>query len=209
MRDQVRLRLQEIDSKRRFEGNVLDAAGENDGNNFGATFVDDNERGNVLSFDGAGGDYVDVGNGPSNYDDITVSAWARNKRILVSNRYDIHSYGTWYYLSLDHLSLGDNSIEPHSTVYFNTPTLDENWHHIVYTKVGTTHTIYVDGELDNTFTRDVDISQDKPTFIGHQWTLVVEDIHLDKTVGEIDEVMIFNRALNEDEVKEIYESQNK
>ena len=77
-----------------------DSAGSNSGIIYGGATWTTGKIGNALSFNGIS-NYVDCGNWPSNYDNITVSAWMKTstKGILVSNRYNSGGYGTWYTLS--------------------------------------------------------------------------------------------------------------
>ena len=127
--------------------------------------------GGGLNFDGID-DYVDCGSGASNYDNLTVSAWMKTATngVLVSNRYGSWGYGTWYTLSSTNIEIGDNSQGGYKYLNFNTTTLDGLWHHVVYTKNGTNHAIYVDGSLDQQFISNADISQYNPLFIGRKWT---------------------------------------
>ncbi len=157
--------------------------------------------GTALEFDGLN-DYIDCGSGPSNYDNITISAWMRTytEGILVSNRYSSYSYGTWYTLSSIDIELGDNSWGGYKHLNFNTPTIDGLWHHIVYTKDGINNAVYVDGFLDQSFTSNADISWNVPTFIGRRWT---KNEYISWFNGTIDDVRIYNRALSEEEIGEI------
>jgi hypothetical protein len=179
---------------------AYDSAGDDDGTIYGATWTTGQIDG-ALSFDGVN-DYVDCGSGPSNYDNITVSAWMKTSTegILVSNRYGSYSYGTWYTLSSMDIELGDSVGYQHWN--FNTPTLDGVWHHIVYTKDGINHAVYVDGSLDQSFTSNADISWSNPTFIGRRWTKSSSGNAWFN--GPIDDVRIYNRALTADEVWRLY-----
>ncbi|MBN2019684.1 MAG: S8 family serine peptidase [Sedimentisphaerales bacterium] len=193
----------------RFDEGTGNIANDSSGNNFhgaiiGATWIDDPNRGWCLGFDG-NDDYVDCGNGPSNNDDITVSAWMRTatEGILVSNRYNVDSYGTWYTLSSMDIEVGDNSQGGYRHLNFIMPTLDGNWHHIVYTKNGTSHAIYIDGSPDQVFTSDADISWDVPTYIGKRWT---KSTYASWFNGTIDNVRIYNKSLSPEEILQLYQS---
>lgn len=181
---------------------AYDSAGDNDGTIYGAVWTTGKIDGALL-FDGTN-DYIDCGSGPSNYDAITVSAWMRTttEGILVSNRYNAYSYGTWYTLSSMDVEVGDNSQGGYKHLNFITATLDGVWHHIVYTKNGTNNTVYVDGSLDQEFTSNADISLDVPTFIGRRWT---KGEYVNWFNGTIDDVRIYDRALSAEEIEQIYE----
>lgn len=170
---------------------AYDSAGANTGYVVGATWTT-GKIDSALSFDGTN-DYINCGNGPSNYDDITVSAWMKTSTngALVSNRYSSGSYGTWYTLFSNVIEIGDNSQGGYWYLTFNTPTLDNVWHHIAYTKEGMNHAVYVDGYPDQQFTSNADISRSAPLYIGRRFNL---SSSLNWFNGTIDDVRIYNRA---------------
>jgi len=180
-----------------------DSAGSNHGQLINGPVWTTGQIAGALSFDGIN-DFVNCGSGPSNYDNITVSAWMKTatKGVLVSNRDAGGSYGTWYSLYSSSIEIGDNSQGGYRGVTFNTPTLNNVWHHIVYTKDGINHAIYVDGSLDQQFTSNADISQNSPLFIGKRWTQTSSVFWFN---GIIDDVRIYNRALSAGEVGQLYQ----
>jgi hypothetical protein len=182
-----------------------DFAGTNNGTIYGATWTTGKIAG-ALSFNGTS-NYVGCGSGASNYDNITVSAWMKTSAngVLVSNRYNSGSYGTWYTLSSTGIEIGDNSQGGYRSVTFNASTLNGLWHHIVYTKDGTSHAIYVDGSLDRSFTSNADISWSQPLYIGKRWN---RTSNIGWFNGIIDDVRIYNRALSAGEVAQLYEEAN-
>jgi hypothetical protein len=179
-----------------------DLVGHNDGNLLGGPVWTTGKIGGGLQFDGTN-DYLNCGSGPSNYDNITVSVWMKTSTYgtLVSNCYNSYSYGTWYALYSGSIEIGDNSHGGYKYLDFKTPTLDGLWHHIVYTKDGVNHTVYVDGSLDQQFISNADISWNVPFFIG-RWSTSVMNASWFK--GIIDEVRIYNRALTAEEVAQLY-----
>ncbi len=178
---------------------AYDSAGSNDGNLVNGPVWTTGKIGGGLSFDGTD-DYVNCGSGASNYDNITVSAWMKTSTFgaLVSNHYYYNSYGTWYTLFSNVIEIGDNSQGGYKYLTFNTPTLDGLWHHVVYTKNGINHAIYVDGSLDQQFTSNADISQNVPLFIGRKWITSNSNPWLFN--GIIDDVRIYDRALSAEEI---------
>jgi len=77
------------------------------------------------------------------------------------------------------------------------------WHHYVGVKNSTTIVIYLDGVLNNSLAGIItgSITTTTPFWIGdysatYSWS------------GQIDEVMVFNRALSSSEIKQIYDSQS-
>jgi hypothetical protein len=183
---------------------AYDSVGDSDGQLMNGPMWTTGQIDGALSFDGVN-DYVDCGSGPSNYDNITVSAWMETSTngALVSNRYNSGSFGTWYTLFSNVIEIGDNSQGGYKYLTFNTPTLNNVWHHIVYTKDGTTHAIYVDGILDQQFISNADISWNQPLFIGRRWNKGYSVFWFN---GIIDDVRIYNRALSAEEIEQLYQS---
>jgi hypothetical protein len=184
---------------------AFDSIGTNNGTVYGgATWTTNGKINGALSFDGTN-DYVNCGSGPSNYDNVTVSVWMKTttEGALVSNRDAGGTYGTWFTLFSTNIEIGDgdNSGGGYRHLYFNTNTTDNAWHHVVYTKDGINHTIYVDGAPDLSFTTYADISQISPLFIGLRWNRSNSPSWFN---GTIDEVRIYNRALTADEVHQLY-----
>ncbi len=175
-----------------------DSNGRIDGTIYGATWTTGKING-ALSFDGTN-DYVNCKNGPSNFNNLTVSAWIKTstKGVLVSDRYKSYGNGNWYTLFSNGIELGDSN----QCLNFNADTLDNIWHHIVYIKNGINHTIYVDGSVDQSFVSNVTINQDQPTFFGKRWYQSSDAFWFN---GIIDDIYIYNRALSNDEVQMLYQ----
>jgi hypothetical protein len=180
-----------------------DSAGTHNGFVSGATWTTGHING-ALSFDGIN-DSVYCGG--VNYDNITVSAWMKTSTqgALVSNRYTSSGSGTWYTLFSNAIEIGDNSQGGYKYLYFDTNdtnTLDNAWHHIVYTKSGITHAIYVDGSLNQQFTSNANINNGSmPMYIGKKWNYSGGWFN-----GKIDDVRIYNGALSATEVLQLYQN---
>jgi hypothetical protein len=183
---------------------AYDSAGTNNGTITGATHTTEGKINSALIFNGSS-NYVNCGSGPSNHDNITVSVWMKTSTqgALVSNRGSSGGYGTWYTLFSNVIEIGDNTQGGYKYLYFDTNdtnTLDNAWHHIVYTKNGTDHKIYVDGSLNQQFTSNSDISWSQPTYIGRRWNSSGGWFN-----GKIDDVRIYDRALSATEVSQLYQ----
>ena len=171
-----------------------DSAGSSDGNLIGGPAWTSGRTGGGLSFDGIN-DYLNCGVGPNNYDNVTASVWMKTSTngVLVSNFYSPNA--TWYTLSSRSIEIGN-----YKYLVFKASTLDGAWHHIVYTKDGTSHVIYVDGSLDQQFTSNGDISWSVPFYIGRGITINGDPWFK----GTLDDVRIYNRALRSEEVALLY-----
>jgi len=187
---------------------VYDSSGNgNNGTIYGASWID-GKFGRALSFDGVD-DYVEINEvdntltpGTSNYSIelwFKLSSESTGHRGLVSKgvfqgngAYTTYIYDSdfakWY-------SDGTNTV---SGVTGNLN--DGQWHHIVFTKNGDEHRIYLDGVLDNSKTlTDVDITSEENVIIGARSG--GSDAFF---LGVIDEVRIYNSALSEEGISDLY-----
>jgi len=180
--------------------------------------------GSALKFDGTD-DYVDCGNSDVlnfGIGDWTVSAWIRtiqssigeeNKGTIFANGGD-YGGGIRYKLALGERILGaitlttdDHSVKCEATgsVLVN----DDSWHHVLGMRNGTDLFVYIDGVLDGCSTvpdgYDLSGTSQCNAYIG-----VIRNrsngILIKHFEGLIDEVRVYNHALTEREVKELYES---
>jgi hypothetical protein len=181
------------------------------GNNNNGTLVNgpawvDGKFGKALSFDGVD-DYVSIPNSPSinlGTDDFTLVAWIKaaisqptypqilSKR---STTNDGFLFGLWFNGKLYMQIQGTNY--PTATG----PDLrDNNWHHVVAVRSGSTVTYYIDGANKGSFTSTASMSSTHALWIGR-------DEPAPSTTpfnGLIDEVLIYKRALGEEEISDLY-----
>jgi len=179
----------------------------NDGTIYGAKWTD-GKFGSALSFDGVD-DYVDCGNDASLNitDEITIEAWVNAKtfagsgiyRGIVVKKEDIYYISNGYALVLgspDNLWIfvvGDGSNDYRATA----PAETDKWVHLVGVKDSNKIYLYVNGEEHIGDSNPVLGPTTNPVEIG-KWT-GQECFH-----GTIDEVRIYNRALNETEIQNNY-----
>ncbi len=165
-------------------------------------------------FDGDG-DWVDVGNDESLNltDGMTLLVWLKytntglgsNAYIITKNEFGGSGSNRAYILHADsygkfsliiHNSSGTSFIIAHDENYH-----DGNWHHVVGTWEPDNLVLYVDGILVNsTITIGGFATSTNSVRIGG-WDGTYRPFN-----GSIDEVMIFNRSLSEDEIKQLYTS---
>jgi hypothetical protein len=161
------------------------------------------------NFDGID-DYIDVGSGASlnNFNTITIEAWVNPNTFVGPSSYGgpisannimLRSYENTGYSFQFYVKIGSNW-EPRAS--FNYSNLNI-WYHIVsvYDKDGGSNNlrIYINGELKNSQTRTGPINN--PLTGWYIGKVSYGDYYMK---GLIDEVRIYNRALNNTEIKAIY-----
>jgi PGF-pre-PGF domain-containing protein len=195
-----------------FNGSAEDGMGNNDGTPYGVTFIDDDpERRNVASFDGSG-DYVETGN--IHHNKITVSAWFKTTDTAANQRIVSKTQGGEYQLSLNEGSVCGSStycflVRVGGTYYaasIPVSGLEDNvWYHAVGTYDGETVRLYLNGALadENTNPSGSITSNNAPICIGSEATssACTGGAYFN---GSVDDVIIFNRALSEEEITDIY-----
>ncbi len=140
--------------------------------------------------------------------DFTVEAWFRTTSasgILISNRF-VASHGRFFHMGIANNGVLaveiDGAPSNISTSSYNafsgkTVVTDGLWHHVALTRVGSTATLYLDGQVDmaSTVQQSADVSSGYSLDIGAR--------NLEGTgyafyfTGEIDEVRVWNEALGQ------------
>lgn len=166
------------------------------------------QLGGALNFDGTN-DYVDFGNDESLQitDELTIAAWVK----LGSG-----SSGGYYGIAgkLRHTPYAGFALVRHSSNYFyfwisdgstlesvssNSTYTDTNWHHVAAVRRDGVNYLYIDGvQQTATNTRAIQDSGDY-AFIGRQYSNL-NDRYFN---GTIDEVRIYNRGLEPEEVAQL------
>ena len=157
-----------------------------------------------LDFDGTD-DYISLTDAPEfDVKKMTISAWIKTSK--TSTQYISERNNATYYfatgVSSQKLCIYINSVAA-SWDCSNASVTDGNWHHVISTWDGTNKKLYIDGILDSTFAGSGgDISASTEAInIGVRITLGTPSGYFD---GQIDDVQIFNYALNSTQVKTLY-----
>ncbi len=191
----------------RFDGDALDSSG-NDlhGTEMGGPTYEPGVFGQAISLDGTD-DYVDCGSDPEFdiIDQISFTYWI--KVVAFDRQWNtVFSRGddSWRSSRAGMNNFMECGMRGTSGDYLFgvTPVDDGQWHHIAASYDGTTFYVYTDGELDASepSTGQITLSA-YPLYIGNNsqntdrfWN------------GLIDDLMIFNRALSQDEIQIIMQS---
>jgi hypothetical protein len=188
----------------RFDGDVTDSSG-NDlhGTEMGNPTYETGVFGQAISLDGDG-DYVDCGLDPKFdiTDFITFTYWI--KVVALDKEWNtVLSRGddSWRSSRADFNNFMEAAVGGTSGNYLYgvTPVDDGQWHHIAAVYDGTTFYLYADGELDASEPSTGQITASSyPLYIGDNSQATGRFWN-----GLIDDVMIFNRALSQEEIQDI------
>ena len=181
----------------------------NDGTVHGSQWTSNAKIGGALEFDGTD-DYVDIRNIDVPGSAITIALWFRAEDFepsdvrLISKATSTSEQDHYWMLSaIDgpklrfRLKAGGTT----TTLIANSPTLALNtWTHVVATYNGSIMNIYKDGVLVASRSKSgaLDISSAVPAWIGRNPTSGYGSWN-----GQIDEVRIYDRALDEDEIAQL------
>ena len=194
----------------RFDGDATDSSGNNlHGTEMGDPTYTTGVFGQAIDLDGDG-DYVDCGLDPK-FDItefITFTYWIQ-VRAFDAAWQTVLSRGDDSWRSSRAGSEGTESFMEAAVggtsgnyLYGVTPVDDGQWHHVGATYDGTTFYLYLDGELESSepSTGQITVSS-YPLYIGENSQATGRHWN-----GLIDDVMIFNRALSQEEIQRIMQS---
>ncbi len=195
---------------------ALDSVDGNDGDIFGADRVPNGWVGGALGFGGAGsGDYVDTGVFDVPGNQLTLMAWVNssdwdpaggsdnNDQRIITKATGTGLQDQSWMLSERRGQLRFRLKTGGTTTELLGGTLiDNTWHHVAATYDGSNMRIYIDGDqVGSPVAKTGDITPaNVSNLIGSTPPLMTGD---DEFNGRIDEAAIFNRALSENEIKEL------
>ncbi len=81
---------------------------------------------------------------------------------------------------------------------------DNKWHHVVYTRSGSTGTLYVDGVSQGTHTGNDTFSSNDRWSLGQEWD--AGPVTSDFFKGNMDEVRVYSRVLSQADITALYNS---
>ncbi len=196
-------------------GDAIDSAGSNNGILSGSiTRGEDGEFYKSYEFHRLSKDYVNLGNDANfNFgtEDFTVSTWFKVDEgvnefyyLILAKRLP-GTAGSWYQIVYQNNSKVSFGLHQDSSNYINLyndkPVNDGRWHHALGSRKNGVAYFYVDGELIDSGASNFDVSSTNDLKIGGYGDATSVQ-HFD---GWIDNVAIWNRALNDGEVLGVYE----
>ena len=181
----------------KFDGDTLDSSGlGNDGTLNGNPTYAVGKVGQAMSFDGAD-DYVAIDGVADDItnNDITLAAWVN--MTVDDVWYPIISCNTASGGNVGWLAVDDGYADFGSLTGTMFVT-DNDWHHLAYTRIGDSGSLYVDGVLEGTHTVNFNFSADNLWSIGQEWDGGPSASNF--LVGTVDDVRIYDYALSYGEV---------
>ncbi len=204
-----------------FTGNANDISGNtHNGVVYGATLTNDRfgNPNSAYSFNG-NGDYIQVSTIDQNTfsNDFSISVWVNFNNY--DNNYPYIIWGENNFLCLqgfgpvfttNHKKIGfytfsNTSVQqPGPNFYTSDTVATHNWHHVLVNKSATTISIYIDNILSNTNTsyQNIALTTGSSIVFGRGYITLSPSIY---TIdGSLDDIRIYNRALNTSEISSIY-----
>ncbi|MBP6091804.1 MAG: LamG domain-containing protein, partial [Crocinitomicaceae bacterium] len=194
-----------------FNGNANDESGNgNNGTVNGATLTTD--RNGVLnkaySFNGLNSGILIPNSNNSMIDNFTISFWIKNN--LIINHLGAH---IWHKPdgSLTFGISGDNTIsfgkQGVQLILTSNTILQNNWTHIVFTKSGDFHKLFINGTIDNIVNLNINLSSsiNQPIKVGYASQGGNNGSY--RFDGNLDEFSTWNRVLSNCEIQDLYHSQ--
>lgn len=156
----------------------------------GATYNSSGKYGGAMSFDGSTSQYADLGESLITTENFTISTWFNLDQIggfyFFVRQYTGGDPGR-FFIGTD-LTTNRLTYRFGETYGISDDTLETGvWYNAIFVKNGSTMRLYLNGELENTGSDSNTIYQGANTLVGYT------------TNGSLDDVMIFDRALNEEE----------
>lgn len=162
--------------------------------------------GKAASFDGAG-DYIEIPDSPSLdlSTTISISAWFKvvnplHRQVIAAKTAGADNTWILEVSSYGELTFYLNAGGTDTNLYSNTILNPETWYHVVAVYDGSTRMIYINGVLDASVSDSGSIYLNNRSVTIGDWSS-----HDRPFTGSIDEVMIFNHALNPDEIRTLYD----
>ena len=206
-----------------FCGNATDASGKgNNGIVYGATLDTDrfNNINSAYNFNGSG-QYIDIGTlgMPNTPGDLSYSAWIKINKLEVGSGPFSTSSRQFIVISKRHFDNGPSyltfTVHPDSAIVFMIDgyligqgtragnVVDGTWKMVTGIKKGNQLKVFIDGRpMDSVQINNTNLSSSNNFHIGHHgaWG------HFSN--GKIDDVAVWNRALTDNEVSQLYRGQN-
>jgi hypothetical protein len=190
---------------------AIDSRGQHDGTILNEESRVDGLNGKGLAFSGSG--YVNLGNcfGDNVQDQLTLSAWLKPEPgtggyqgVIMHGGPNVDTYAIYIHPEQKSISFKTSgTTSPWNTIGNIDKLWDGNWHHLAVTYDGEKKTFYLDDDILTT----VDASGTIQSGEGYNLLIGTGRDQVPTSLlyrGSIDEVRIYNTALNNDEIADLY-----
>ncbi len=193
-----------------FEAGATDASGNSRNGKFlgDARLVPEGRVGKALYLDGEG-DYISLGHELNLADYFAVIAWLRTEDIdrkypNILSKYETNTEGPFdFAMDYDKIKLGLSEAGIYRAYYSESTIPQDRWVHVAWVGNGQNFRIYINGEIDARH-RIAPMTQNQDEVcIGRQAFMFESNGDLEFK-GFIDELRIYNRALSDDEIRDLY-----
>ena len=193
-----------------FTGNANDASGNgNNGTVNGATLTTDRfgNANSAYSFDGVN-DFIDAGSfynfGTANF---TVSCWFKlvptsANASLVSKR-EVNMQGNWWVQEVNGFQIDESALSSILTLTHPTPLNKQLWTNYIIIREGNILSFYVNGVLSDqeTLPTAYNMSNNANLLFG---TTFVDGSYVGLLKGKLDDISIYNRAIDSEEISSLF-----
>lgn len=182
------------------------------GNNFGASFTTDKFgfENSACSFNGISNRILTNPYSTNNWTSYTISFWMKQQSSVNGQPIDFRSFdqnSIYFIINSGKISAANFISGLGSSIFINSaPTIsDSKWHHIALTKLANTTYFYIDGIVAGTSNNfnyfNLNGFQNPNLNIGSRYN---SSGYSNYYTGLIDDVGVWNRYLNADEIKSLY-----
>jgi hypothetical protein len=195
---------------------IIDSQGKNNGDIVNKVFRNDGVIGKGLSFTESG--YINLGQcfGENVQNEVSLSTWIQPSAtrlgwqgIIMHGGPNTDSYGLYLNSTTQSISFKTSGTTNSLVTLDEVNSLwDGNWHHLAVTYNGLKKIIYLDGKIILT----IEASGIIDSGFGYNLLIGAGNDEINPSLlfkGDMDEVRIYNYALNKNEIEELYHSVNR
>ena len=133
-------------------------------------------------------------------DNMSMGAWVKFSNSSEEGILSINSGGRGNVILMEHDGAEIGMWESGYEVYSGVGVNDGKWHHVMYTRSGSTGSLYVDAVLTGTHTADFTLSSSDLWSVGQEWDGGGPSEFFN---GTVDDVRVYNVALTQAEIVEV------
>jgi hypothetical protein len=195
-----------------FNGNANDESGNNNnGNNNGAILTSDRFNNSNCAFDFNNCNYIDVGMSSVNFSNsnFTISLWftrdSSQNGYLISKRYS-ELFANFWQMRPNDFSINETTSNDSGFVAYNSSL--NQWYNYIVIRDGIELNLFVNGILQDSISTNTILNLSNNTTIKIGAVIAPISGLVGCHYGKIDDIGIWNRALNQQEITDLYTAAN-